>query len=189
MFLVLMVCLLGQRLLELLLAERNRRWAVKQGGRETGQWHYPIVVTLHVCFYVSLVLEYGFVSKGWNILWPLWLSALLLAQALRIWAITSLGRSWNTRIVIIPGHESVLKGPYRYVRHPNYLAVALEFLVIPLLCGAYLTALVFSLANAFVLKLRIREEERALKQLDNADVALPRFVPKLHWRPRARKSA
>lgn len=185
MFAILVICLLAQRALEIALAERNRRWAMDQGGRESGQWHYPIIVGMHILFYVCLVLEYRYLSRGWNPWWPLWLLILILAQALRIWAIVSLGRFWNTRIIVVPGRMPVLKGPYRFLRHPNYVVVVTEICVIPVLCGAYLTAIVFSAANALVLYLRIREEERALDELGGIDLSmLPRFIPNL----RARRS-
>ena len=84
MFVLLMAFLAAQRLLELVLAERNRRWAIEQGGKESGRRHYPLIVGMHVCFYLSLVLEHAYVSPGWNSLWPLWLGIFLLAQGLRL---------------------------------------------------------------------------------------------------------
>jgi methyltransferase len=180
MFAALMAFLLIQRVLELVLAERNRRWAREQGGRESGQWHYPLIVAVHVAFYISLALEYRYLSSGWNPLWPVWLAILVLAQALRVWAIVSLGRYWNTRIIVIPGRKPVIKGPYRLIRHPNYLVVATEIFVIPVLCGAYFTAAAFSAINAVVLYLRIREEERALAGLGGLDLSrFPRFIPRV----------
>ncbi len=119
-----------------------------------------------------------YLARGWNPLWPVWLALLVLAQALRAWAIASLGRFWNTRIVVVPGFRPVVRGPYRFIRHPNYLAVVIEIFAVSVLCGAYLTALVFSALNAVVLHIRIREEEQALAEVAGADLgALPRFVP------------
>src|SRR5262245_43039758 len=179
MFSALVAFLLIQRVFELVVAERNRRWAREQGGRESGQWHYPLIIALHAAFYLALALEYRYLSSGWNRLWPVWLAILVLAQALRIWAIVSLGRSWNTRIIVVPGRKPVIKGPYRWIRHPNYLVVATEIFVIPVLCGAYLTAVSFSAINAVVLYLRIREEERALASLGGIDLSrFPRFIPR-----------
>ena len=179
MFAVLITFLLVQRIFELVLAQRNLRWAREQGCKESGQWHYPLIVAVHTAFYLSLVLEYRYLSAGWNPLWPVWLTILALAQALRVWAIVSLGRYWNTRIIVVPGKKPIRKGPYRWIRHPNYLVVATEILVIPVLCGAYFTAAAFSAINAIVLYLRIREEERAIASLEGSDLSrLPRFVPK-----------
>ena len=177
-FAALVGVLLAERALEFILAERNRRWARSRGGQESGQRHYPIIVGMHALFYASLVLERYSLSRGWTPLWPVWLALLALGQGLRVWAIASLGRFWNTRIIVIPGLRPVTRGPYRFIRHPNYLVVAIEVFVVPVLCGAYLTALVFSAANAVVLHIRIREEEQALLRAAGADLrALPRFIP------------
>lgn len=164
MFAALVMFLLCQRAAELLLAEKNRRWALEQGGKESGQEHYPFIVGMHVLFYISLVLEYRYLSKGWNSAWPFWLALLVLTQIFRVWCIASLQRCWNTRIIVIPGQKPVRKGPYRWLRHPNYVVVALEILIIPVMCGCYFTALVFTLSNILILRRRIREEEYALDQ-------------------------
>src|SRR5213083_2095048 len=134
MFVLLMAFLAAQRLLELVLAERNRRWAIEQGGKESGRRHYPLIVGMHVCFYLSL------------------------------------GRRWNTRIIVIPGLKPVARGPYRYIRHPNYVAIAVELIAIPMMCGAYRTAALFSALNALLLRIRIREEEKALERAAGADL-------------------
>ncbi|HYK91817.1 MAG TPA: isoprenylcysteine carboxylmethyltransferase family protein [Acidobacteriota bacterium] len=188
MFSAFVALLLAMRATELLIARRNGRWAREQGGVESGARHYPIMVGMHCLFYVSLVAEHHFNPMGWNALWPLWLGILALVEALRVWLILSLGRFWNTRIIVIPGGRRVAKGPYRFVRHPNYVVVTLEILLIPVICGAYLTALAFSIANALVLRTRIREEERALRQLAGPDTNfLPRFVPRIRIHPAASK--
>ncbi len=178
MFTILITFLVAQRLLELAVSRRNRRWAMSRGGIEAGGGEYPVMVALHVFFFVSLVLEHRYLSKGWNSLWPFWLSLVILAQLLRAWSAFSLGRFWNTGIIVIPGERPVLKGPYRFVRHPNYVAVVIEVLAIPVLCGAYLTAGAFSVLNALVLYWRIRSEERALDLMDGSALhRLPRFIP------------
>src|SRR5262249_59122237 len=141
---------------------RNGRWAGAQGGIESGAGHYPVMVAVHTLFYVALALEWMFISPGWSSLWPLWLALLAFAQVLRVWAIRSLGRYWNTRIITIPGMPLVRRGPYRFVRHPNYVVVMIEIAAIPLLVSDYWTAAVFSVLNALVLTVRIREEEKAL---------------------------
>ena len=93
------------------------------------------------------------------------LAAFVLVQPLRYWAILSLGENWNTRILVVPGGELVKSGPYRYFPHPNYIVVAVEILTFPLIYGAWITALVFSLLNAALLFIRIQTENRALKDL------------------------
>ena len=179
-FIALFSFLILQRSVELALAERNRRWAMNNGGREYGGRTYPVIVTVHALFYVSLLLEWRFRSNGWSSHWPLWLVLMTAAQILRLWSIRSLGRCWNTRIITVPSVKLVVQGPYHFVRHPNYTVVTIELLAIPLLCGAYVTATIFSLANALILALRIPEEERALEQaIGKALPRLPRFLPRL----------
>ena len=89
----------------------------------------------------------------------------LLVQPLRYWAILSLGAGWNTKVLVVPGAKPVRSGPYRYLNHPNYVVVVVEILTFPLIFGAWLTALVFTLLNAAVLRVRIREENRALREM------------------------
>jgi methyltransferase len=150
------------------------------GGHECGGRTYPAIVTVHALFYLSLLVEWRSQSKGWNSGWPLWLALVAVAQILRYWSIWSLGRRWNTRIITVPAGKLVEQGPYRFVRHPNYTAVAVELLAIPVLCGAYVTAAIFSLANVLILTLRIPEEERALEQATGRALPdLPRFLPRL----------
>jgi methyltransferase len=178
MFTALMILLVAQRLSELVFSIRNRRWAISRGGIERGQVQYRFMVALHTLFFISIILEHHYLPRGWNPDWPVWLSIVILSQLLRGWSALSLGRFWNTRIIVIPGTRPVLKGPYRFVRHPNYLAVVIEMLAIPILCGAYITAAVFSILNAIALYWRIREEERALDLLgESALQQLPRFIP------------
>ncbi len=178
MFTVLMTFLVAQRLSELVVSNKNRRWALSRGGIERDQRRYPVVVGLHVLFFVSLVAEHHFLPRGWGRMWPFWLGLLILSQILRAWSTFSLGRFWNTRIIVIPGQHPVMRGPYRFIRHPNYVAVMVEALAIPVLCGAYLTAGIFSVLNALVLWCRIREEEGALDLLEGSELRqLPRFIP------------
>jgi methyltransferase len=124
-------------------------------------------VALHVLFFLSLVLEYRFLSSGWKVLWPAWLTLFLAAQALRLWVMASLGRFWTTRIIVVPGSARIAAGPYSNLRHPNYIVVAIEVMVVPVMCGAYMTAVVFSILNIILLRIRIREEESALRQTAN----------------------
>ncbi len=179
MFTALVAFLIAQRLFELMLAEKNRRWSLARGGVESGQRHYYVIVGMHSLYYASLIIERDYFSRTWSPAWPLLLGILVLAQALRIWVIVTLGPFWNTRIIVIPGRNLVRNGPYRFVRHPNYVVVSVELAAVALLCDAYLTALCFTVANAFVLRIRIREEELALARSADAYCGkLPRFIPR-----------
>lgn len=152
-----------QRLLELRVAKRNLEWAMSQGAKEYGREHYPLFFLLHVGWMLGWLLE-GLARNQISDIWWLWLGILILAQGLRYWAITSLGKFWNTRILIIPGGERKKVGPYQYLPHPNYLAVALELLSLPLVFNAWISALVATVLNALLLLLiRIPAEERALQ--------------------------
>jgi methyltransferase len=136
-----------------------------QGAKEVGAGHYPLFFVLHVGWFVGWLAEAfwrGPILSDW---WGLWLGLFAAAQLLRYWAISTLGPRWNTRILVIPGLAPIWHGPYRYVSHPNYIAVALELLVIPLIFNAWLTALLTTLLNATLLLLiRIPTEEKALTE-------------------------
>ena len=152
-----------ERLFELSLSRRNLRALRAKGAVEVGQGHFPVMVALHTAFLFSCGAEVWIFARPFT---P-WLGAVALAvtvaaQALRYWAVTTLGERWNTRVVVLPGAEPVVGGPYRFVRHPNYLAVVLELIALPLVHGAWATAVVFTLANAWLLSVRIRVEEQAL---------------------------
>lgn len=154
-----------QRLIELLVARRNEARMKREGAIEFGGGHYPWMVFMHIGFFLSLITEVLVLQKGISPYWPLLLFLFLLAQAGRIWALASLGKYWNTKIIVLPGAEPVRKGPYRFLKHPNYVIVTLELLVIPLLFNAYITAAVFAILNAIMLSVRIPAEETALKNL------------------------
>lgn len=155
-----------QRLAELALAARNRRWLLARGAREYGAGHYPLFVILHTCWLTGWLAEGLMRGGGPDAAWPLCLGLFLAAQGLRYWCIVSLGRRWNTRIFVLPGAPLVRRGPYRFLRHPNYLAVTVELLCGPLISGAWLTALAAALANAWLLlAVRIPAEENALAGL------------------------
>ena len=154
-----------QRLLELLYSRRNERRLLARGAVERGRGHYPVIVAIHSLWLVSTLVEgllRGPEPPAW---WPVPLAAFLLVQPLRYWAILSLGENWNTRVLVVPGGKLVRRGPYRYFPHPNYVVVAVEILTFPLIFGAWITAVVFSLLNTALLYVRIRTENRALRDL------------------------
>ena len=147
-----------QRLTELILANRNTRRLTALGGKEFGRGHYPAMIALHVAWLGSLWL----IAPGRAV--SLWLLALyLIVQLGRVWAVASLGERWTTRIIVLPGAPLVRRGPYRFVRHPNYIVVSLEIALLPLVFGLWLHALIFTLLNAAMLAVRIRAENNALR--------------------------
>jgi methyltransferase len=147
-----------QRAGELVLANRNTQKLKARGGIEAGEGHYRFMVLLHMAWLMAVLwLIPAPVVIHWG-----WLAVYLVLQALRVWVIASLGPYWTTRIVTVPGEALVRRGPYRFVRHPNYMIVAGEILVLPLVFGEILVAVVFSIANAAMLVWRIRAEEAAL---------------------------
>jgi methyltransferase len=154
-----------QRLLELALSRRNERLLRARGAVERGRGHYPLMVVLHVLWLLSTLVEGVLRGPSLPAWWPVPLALFLLVQPLRYWAILSLGDHWNTRVLVVPGAKLVARGPYRYLRHPNYVVVAVEIATLPLIFGAWATALVFSALNATLLFVRIREENRALAEL------------------------
>jgi methyltransferase len=155
-----------QRLSELWLATVNRRWLVQQGAQEFGAGHYPLFFILHGGWLAGWCSEAILQGADLSLLWPLWIAVWAGAQGLRYWCIFSLGRHWNTRILVIPGKELVCRGPYRYCRHPNYLAVTSETLAVPLIFGAWYTAAVFTVLNSLLLlMIRIPQEEKVLCEL------------------------
>ena len=164
---VLLIALVGlERLAELVVAQRNLAWSRARGGVEVGLSHYPIMVVLHTGLLVGCLVEVFALDRpfipalGWTML-----VVVIAAQGLRWWCITSLGRQWNTRVVVIPGAERVSGGPYRLMSHPNYVAVVAEGIALPLVHGAWITALTFTVLNALLLRKRISIENSALARL------------------------
>ena len=146
-----------QRGAELLIARRNTKRLVARGAFEVGAWHYGLIVTLHAAWLGGLWL------LGRNAeLWLFWVVLFAVLQLMRIWVILSLGERWTTRIIVLPGLPLERKGPYRFVKHPNYLVVAGEIAALPLALGMPWFALAFSIANAAVLTVRIKAEDAAL---------------------------
>ncbi len=151
-----------QRLAELALSARNARALRARDAVEHGRRHFQALAGLHVFFPLSLIAEVWLLGARPGSFWPLWLALWLAAQALRYAAIRALGERWNVRVWVIPGAPLVRSGPYRFLRHPNYVAVAVELIAGSMLFGAWRTALAASLWNAIALSVRIRTEERAL---------------------------
>ena len=147
-----------QRLSELPLSARNTKTLLAQGAVETGAGHYPVIVGLHVLWLVSILV---FLPHPTPVYWPL-PAVFALFQLLRLWVIRSLGVFWTTRVISLPGAPLVTTGPYRYLRHPNYLAVAGEVLFLPLAFGEWAVAIIFSIANAALLARRIHAENALL---------------------------
>jgi methyltransferase len=155
-----------ERMAEVVVANRNRTWSRAQGGIELGAGHYPVMVTLHTALLAACLLEPILLNRPFipALGWPM-LAIVIAAQVLRWWCITTLGRQWNTRVIVIPGATRVTGGPYRLFSHPNYVAVIAEGVALPLVHTAWLTALVFSMLNAALLTVRIRIESTALTRL------------------------
>ena len=146
-----------QRLAELVIARRNTRALLAQGAHEVAPGHYPLIVAVHTLWLAAL----WWLAPGRPIIWPL-VAIFLLLQLGRLWVLATLGRRWTTRIIVLPGAPLVTGGPFRFVRHPNYLVVAAEIAVLPLAFELWQVALIFSILNAAVLAIRIRAEEKAL---------------------------
>ncbi|OMC06734.1 hypothetical protein A5735_03805 [Mycolicibacter heraklionensis] len=152
-----------ERLVELVVATSNANWAFARGGREFGRGHYPVMVFLHSALLIGCVAEVWLLDRpfiGW-LGWPM-LALAVLSQGLRWWCVRTLGRRWNTRVIVLPEVPLVHRGPYRWLRHPNYVAVVIEGFALPLIHTAWLTAITFTLANAALLRVRIRLENSAL---------------------------
>lgn len=159
-----LVALVGcERLAELRVARRNAAWALARGGVESGAGHYPAMVALHTALLAGCVAEVWLLSRRFlpRLGWPM-LAVVAGAQVLRWWCIRTLGPRWSTRVIVVPGLPLVGGGPYRRLRHPNYVAVVAEGAALPLVHSAWLTAALFSAANAALLAVRIPCEERAL---------------------------
>ena len=155
-----------ERIAEMVLAQRNLSWSRARGGIELGAGHYPVMVVLHLALLVGCALEVLVLHRpfipvlGWSML-----ALVAAAQGLRWWCIATLGRQWNTRVVVIPGAARITGGPYRWLSHPNYVAVILEGLALPLVHTAWLTALAFTTLNAVLLSTRVAVENSALERL------------------------
>ncbi|HEY4565159.1 MAG TPA: isoprenylcysteine carboxylmethyltransferase family protein [Thermoanaerobaculia bacterium] len=175
------------RLIELRIAGRNRRALLARGGVEVAPGHYPWMVFLHTAFLICCPLEVWLLGRPFlPILGIPMLLLVVLATGLRYWVISILDGRWTTRIVVLPGTSPVAGGPYRFLRHPNYLAVITEILALPLVHTAWLTAVVFSVLNGLILRVRIRAEEEALARMTDYGTVFasrPRLMPGTPERP------
>lgn len=147
-----------QRLAELFLAKRNTARLMARGGTEVGATHYPLIMVLHAAWLAALWL----VVPGDAALSAPFLIAAITLQGARYWVISTLGPYWTTRIITVPEAPLIDKGPYRFVKHPNYIVVVMEIALIPLIFGAWKVAIIFSVLNAIMLAIRIRAENEAL---------------------------
>ncbi|MCR2820186.1 isoprenylcysteine carboxyl methyltransferase family protein [Lederbergia panacisoli] len=166
-FLILLLIVIMQRLVEVKIAKRNEQWMLQNGAKEYGQNHYSLMVLMHTGFFLCLILEYVTRKPLLNTFWLVFLIIFLIVQIARMWVIATLGKFWNTKIIVLPRTNVVKKGPFKYVKHPNYIIVTIELFVIPMIFNLYITALLFFIMNQIILRVRIPIEEKALR--DNTD--------------------
>ena len=170
-----LVLLVGlERLVELVVSRRNAAWSKERGGIERGRRHYPVMVVLHAGLLLGALVEVwrhrpDFIpALGWPML-----TLVILSQALRWWCISVLGPQWNTRVIVVPGVALVTRGPYRWLSHPNYVAVVIEGLALPLVHSAWITAISFTILNAALLTVRLRVENTALSRVSPVALSEP----------------
>ncbi len=165
MYYLLILAVALERLAELVVSKRNATWAFANGGKEFGRGHYPVMVAIHTALLVGCVVEVWALDRPF-IPWLGWTMFVVavLSQVLRWWCITTLGKRWNTLVIVIPDAPLVKTGPYKYtwLHHPNYLVVVIEGIALPMIHTAWITAICFTLANAWLLSVRLRVENQAL---------------------------
>ena len=160
-FIIFIAFFILQRLSELYIARNNEKWLLAQGAVQYGQEHYPFMISLHTLFIVSLIAEYvlrGPLAISWILL-----GVYILVMLFKYWCLSSLGKYWNTKIYRIPNVYPVMKGPYKFLKHPNYMEVVCEIAIIPLVFQLYYTAIIFTLLNAWMLYVRIGVENKVWK--------------------------
>ena len=158
-----------ERIVELRVGQRNLAWSLERGGVESGQGHWPWMVTLHTVFLGAMVAEALFAPTISNV--PMTVASVIVAvaaQGLRWWCIRTLGPRWNPRVVVVPDLPRIEAGPYRFFNHPNYIAVAAEGIALPMIHGCWRTAAGFTVLNALLMVVRIRCENAALAQLESS---------------------
>src|SRR5690625_2291965 len=164
-FYIIILFIIGQRLTELFIANKNEQWMKDRGGIEVGNEHYKFFILLHIIFLISLLIEVNAIYLQSGVSFNIYFFIVfLLAQFVRVWCILSLGRFWNTKIIVMPKVVLIKKGPYKYVKHPNYIVVFIELFVIPSMFGAYKTAMIFPALHLLLLSVRIPSEDRALRR-------------------------
>lgn len=165
-FTILLVLVAIERIVELIISKRNLKWSFAQGGIEYGRSHYKYMVVIHLFLLVGSLIEVWVTKPSLNLTLSWTMFALAFAsQGLRWWCISTLGQRWNTLVVIIPGMPAITSGPYKWFKHPNYVAVVIEGFALPLVGFAWRTALIFSALNFFVLRARLKSENAALATL------------------------
>ena len=184
LFLLLIAAVALERLGELVLSRRHERALRARGAVEAGAGHYPLMVGVHAALLAAAPVEVLRLDRPFLpwLGWPM-LALVLATMTLRYWVVATLGERWATRVLVLPGAPLVARGPYRWLRHPNYLAVVVEIAALPLVHSAWLTALVFSLANLLLLRVRIATEEAALAGVSSYAerfAGRPRLVPRFY---------
>jgi methyltransferase len=166
---ILILLVAAERLAELVVSVRNARWSMARGGVEFGLSHYPFMVVLHTGLLAGCLAEVWLADRPFlpALGWPM-VVLVAASQALRWWCVATLGHRWNTRVIVVPGLPRLTGGPYRWLRHPNYVAVVVEGIALPLVHTAWVTAVVFTVLNLPLLAVRVRCEEAALAQLTGA---------------------
>jgi methyltransferase len=181
-FSVVLLLVILERLFELTISRRNTRRALARGALEFGAVHYRFMVASHTAFLLSCIVEVWWLHPRFipALGWPM-IALCAGVMALRYWVVGTLGERWTTRVIVMPDLAPVTGGPYRFARHPNYLAVIIEIAALPLIHSAWITALVFSAINALILRIRIRVEEEALSRCSGYETLLAergRFLPR-----------
>ncbi|MFD2209098.1 isoprenylcysteine carboxyl methyltransferase family protein [Virgibacillus halophilus] len=159
---IIIIFIICQRLAELAIAKSNEKWMKERGGIETGSEHYKWFIIMHGLFFCGIILETTLRSQKSLAPSIVILCLFIATQLARVWCIQTLGRFWNTKIIVLPRVALIKKGPYKYVKHPNYFIVAAELFLIPFLFGAFYSAFIFPILHVLLLKIRIPQEEKAL---------------------------
>jgi len=159
-FIIFILFLIFQRLAELYVSSKNEKWLLRNGAVEYGKEHYPFMVAMHTLFIISVIAEYIW-RDDTIVSYPLIIFFFVLI-VIKVIVISTLGHYWNTKIYKVPGTRPVATGIYKYIKHPNYIIVICEIVIIPLAFGLYYTGVVFTILNAIMLTVRIKKENEIL---------------------------